>query len=78
VIDPLVTAPAAHANAIRFRYSRFGSPEEERARIEAALRRWRGNKTRAAAELGMARNTLREKMRQLAGTDPDSFLDPAD
>jgi DNA-binding NtrC family response regulator len=78
VNDQPVTAPAAHANAFRFRYSRFGSPEEERARIEAALRRWRGNKTRAAAELGMARNTLREKMRQLAGTDPDSCLDPAD
>jgi two-component system response regulator HydG len=55
-----------------FRYAFYGSVDEERRRIEAALRRWHGNKTRAAAELGMARNTLREKLRSLgvAGTLP--------
>jgi DNA-binding NtrC family response regulator len=47
----------------RFRYSHFGSPSDERRRIEEALRRWRGNRTRAAQELGMARNTLRGKLR---------------
>jgi DNA-binding NtrC family response regulator len=46
------------------RYSFLGSAAEERRRIEEALRRWRGNKTRAAAELGMARNTLRAKLRR--------------
>ncbi len=67
--------PAAHAGfetgatdapaTARLRYARYGTPEEERRRIEEALRRWRGNKTRAAAELGMARNTLREKLKRL-------------
>ena len=57
----------------RPRYSHFGSAAEERGRIEAALRRWRGNKTRAARELGMARNTLRGKLRRMgapAGEPP--------
>ena len=65
-------APAvADGAAARFRYARYGSAAEERRRIEDALRRWRGNKTRAAAELGMARNTLREKLKRLdvAGTE---------
>jgi two-component system, NtrC family, response regulator AtoC len=44
------------------RYTFFGSASEERRRIEAALRRYRGNRTRAAAALGMARNTLRGKI----------------
>jgi DNA-binding NtrC family response regulator len=60
------SAPDTPERAVRrFRYSRYGSVQDERRRIEDALRRWRGNKTRAAAELGMARNTLREKLRQL-------------
>lgn len=45
------------------RYSFYGAPEEERARILEMLRRHHGNKTRAAAALGMARNTLRHKLR---------------
>ena len=46
------------------RYSFYGSPEEEREAISAALSRHRGNRTRAARELGMSRNTLRAKMRR--------------
>ncbi|MBI4521918.1 MAG: sigma-54-dependent Fis family transcriptional regulator [Gemmatimonadetes bacterium] len=46
----------------RPRYSFFGSRAEERSRILSTLERWRGNKSRAAAELGMARNTLRAKI----------------
>ena len=49
----------------RTRYAHYGDPLDERRRIEHALRRWRGNKTRAAVELGMARNTLRAKLRAL-------------
>jgi len=53
------------ADQQRTRYSHYGSPAEERERIEAAMKRCRGNKTLAARELGMARNTLREKLRRL-------------
>lgn len=47
------------------RYSFFGSDEEEREKIREVLVRCRGNRTRAARELGMARNTLRDKLRKL-------------
>lgn len=47
------------------RYSFFGSVHEEHRVIRETLRRCRGNKTRAAAELGMARNTLRAKLRAM-------------
>ena len=46
------------------RYSFFGSAESERDQIRGALERFRGNKTRAARALGMARNTLAEKVRK--------------
>ena len=38
--------------------------ENERLLIEAALSRWEGNRTRAAAELGITRRTLFNKLRQ--------------
>jgi DNA-binding NtrC family response regulator len=44
------------------RYSFLGTDAEEREAISLALARTRGNRTRAARELGMARNTLRNKM----------------
>jgi DNA-binding NtrC family response regulator len=47
------------------RYSFYGTESEERARIEAALRAQRGNLTRAARSLGMARNTLRSRIATL-------------
>ena len=40
------------------RYSHFGSYQEERDRIETALRACNGNRTHAARMLGMSRNTL--------------------
>lgn len=46
------------------RYSFYGTGDDERARIRAALDRCRGNRTRTAAELGMSRNTLRTRMRR--------------
>ncbi len=48
----------------RSRYSFPGPEEEERATIEATLLWARGNKSLAARELGMARNTLRQKLRR--------------
>jgi len=38
---------------------------EERETIQASLRAWRGNMTKAAQELGMARNTLYRKVQKL-------------
>ncbi len=60
------------------RYSFLGSEQEERKQIVEALMRSRGNKTRAARELGMARNTLRAKLKMYGlhelppGQDPGS------
>jgi DNA-binding NtrC family response regulator len=45
------------------RYTFPGTADQEREAIQAALARSRGNKSRAARELGMARNTLRAKLR---------------
>ena len=47
------------------RYSFYGNAEDERKYIAETLRRFHGNKTRAAAALGMTRNTLRLKLRNL-------------
>jgi transcriptional regulator of acetoin/glycerol metabolism len=47
------------------RYSFFGSRTAERDRIIAALQKHRGNRTRAARALGMARNTLRARISAL-------------
>jgi transcriptional regulator with PAS, ATPase and Fis domain len=55
----------AHAGEPPNRYSFFGSRAEERQRIESALRAYRGNKTRTARALGMARNTLRARLLEL-------------
>jgi len=60
----------------RGRYSFYGSEDDERRRIEEALRFYRGNKTRAAAALGMARNTLRLKLRHF-GLDGHKRAEPA-
>ena len=49
------------------RYSFVGTTEQERAHIRSALSLCRGNKTRAAALLGMSRNTLLNKLRHIDG-----------
>jgi DNA-binding NtrC family response regulator len=46
--------------------------EDEGARIRRALRHFNGNKTRAAASLGMARTTLWQKLRRLDAGASDS------
>lgn len=58
--DPEARMPSSHPPR---RYSFLGSEQEERKQIIEALIRSRGNKTRAARELGMARNTLRAKLK---------------
>lgn len=55
-----VSAPAGVARAVRKRPSDLSGDE-----IEASLRRNGGNKTRAAAELGVAVNTLKARLRDL-------------
>ncbi|HEX7091219.1 MAG TPA: sigma-54 dependent transcriptional regulator [Longimicrobiales bacterium] len=73
---PALDGVRAHRILPRVRYSFYGSADEERRRIEEALRLCRGNKTRAAAALGMARNTLRLKLRHL-GLDAHKRPEPA-
>ncbi len=53
------------------------SPGDERARLLDALRRARGNRTHAARALGMARNTLRTRLRAYGITDAE-LAGPAD
>ena len=62
--DSVYPASASVRRALR--YSFLGSAQEEQRRIVAALEACRGNKTRAAEMLGMARNTLRAKLREAA------------
>jgi transcriptional regulator of acetoin/glycerol metabolism len=50
--------------AEKARSARAGSPDEERARILAALDETRGNRSQAAELLGMGRTTLWRKMRE--------------
>jgi DNA-binding NtrC family response regulator len=54
--------PSAHG--LRTPLPAAESPADERARIEDALRRCHGNKTRAAASLGIARTTLWLKLKR--------------
>jgi DNA-binding NtrC family response regulator len=56
-------APADTQPVSSGRYSFYGPASQERHRIETVLRECSGNRTRAAARLGMARNTLRAKLR---------------
>jgi DNA-binding NtrC family response regulator len=66
--EPLVSAPAPVASG---QAKSSGSmnlrellQEEEREKIQTCLRTWKGNMTKAAQELGMARNTLYRKLQK--------------
>lgn len=65
LLDGEPTSPADPAASAPFggRYSFYGSHADEQRRIHDALRKCNGNRTRAAAALGMSRNTLRAKLR---------------
>ncbi|MBX6365136.1 MAG: sigma-54-dependent Fis family transcriptional regulator [Gemmatimonadetes bacterium] len=71
-LEPLPDAPRDAAPTRPGRYSFYGSAGEERRRILRTLAECRGNKTRAAAALGMARNTLRAKLRLLGLEEADA------
>lgn len=60
--DAPTAPPTQHEIPAAARYSFMGTDAEEREAIGVALARARGNKTRAARALGMARNTLRKKL----------------
>ena len=60
----LVAAAGFGSSAPSERYSFYGSREEERELIRRTLERCKGNKSRAARELGMSRNTLRSRIRR--------------
>ena len=63
-VMPVHSAPADREDPIRPRYAFAGTAREEREAIISALAMARGNKSRAARELGMARNTLRQKLQR--------------
>jgi two-component system response regulator PilR (NtrC family) len=64
--DPGCGAPPGRAAGppVGGRYSFYGTEEEEREMIRRVVQRCRGNRTRAAAELGMSRSTLRSRLRR--------------
>ena len=57
--------PAGETGGGSGRYAFAGSERDERRVILQTLARCRGNKSQAAMELGMSRNTLHNKLRQL-------------
>jgi DNA-binding NtrC family response regulator len=59
--SPVAAAPSAESSG-----NVLTLDEAERLAIEAALREANGNRTRAAAMLGIARSTLTEKLKKLA------------
>jgi DNA-binding NtrC family response regulator len=61
-LKPLVGAPAP---STRFEEHPLALEEMERVAIERSLRICQGNRTRAAALLGISRDTLYRKMRDL-------------
>ncbi|HSJ07774.1 MAG TPA: sigma-54 dependent transcriptional regulator [Longimicrobiales bacterium] len=64
-LPPRILQQAAPEGCTPARYSFYGTQAEERSRIVDALRAHAGNLTRTARALGMARNTLRSRMREL-------------
>jgi DNA-binding NtrC family response regulator len=66
----LMTAAPGTNDTVPGRYSFYGTRDDERQRIVAEIEVQRGNLSRAARSLGMARNTLRSRMRELGIQSP--------
>jgi two-component system, NtrC family, response regulator HydG len=64
-VPPRILHREVGSDTLAQRYSFYGTESEERAQIEEALRTHRGNLTRAARSLGMARNTLKSRISAL-------------
>ncbi|WP_243286717.1 sigma-54-dependent Fis family transcriptional regulator [Geothrix terrae] len=62
VVAPAASGPIRATGSASLREQLL---EEEREQIQACLRTWKGNMTKAAQELGMARNTLYRKVQRL-------------
>jgi len=62
---PILAVPSGPARPPASASLREQLLEEEREKIQACLRAWKGNMTKAAQELGMARNTLYRKLQKL-------------
>jgi DNA-binding NtrC family response regulator len=68
----LMTAAPGFSDTLQSRYSFYGTRDDERRRIIAEIEAQRGNLSRAARSLGMARNTLRARMRELGIPTPSA------
>ena len=66
-------ASATHSQTVP-RYGFAGAAADERQLILQTLARCRGNKSQTAMELGMSRNTLHNKLRQLDVSPVDSAI----
>jgi DNA-binding NtrC family response regulator len=62
VSAPAASGPTRATGSVSLREQLL---EEEREQIQACLRAWKGNMTKTAQELGMARNTLYRKLGKL-------------
>jgi DNA-binding NtrC family response regulator len=68
-IDIPATAPRAMAASVTSQFFPMTLRDVERIQIEKTLEETHGNKSRAAAILGISRQTLREKLKTFHGVD---------
>ncbi|HET6463818.1 MAG TPA: helix-turn-helix domain-containing protein, partial [Candidatus Krumholzibacteria bacterium] len=66
---PIATMPRASAASVTSPFFPMTLRDVERIQIEKTLEQTNGNKSRAAAILGISRQTLREKLKTFHGVD---------